>query len=337
MREHDLDINLLIIEKRTQNNNSLHSLLAPLRFKSSYTITSLERLTEVKGKHFDIIFYALPTSGSKDLKLIGILQKMFLESRIILVSKKITPDIMQLAIKYGVHDFLIEPVRVKTIPNLIARNLEQKNVLRFNILKHKSEILMKAIKALIAAMEAKDRSTSGHSLRVVNYTMLIAERLNLGEEDKFILQLSAALHDIGKIGISDNILNKNSTLVKTEYDLVKEHPVIGSEIVARIDELQQVADIIKHHHERYDGSGYPDGLKGEDIPLFSRIIAIVDTYEALVSDRTYRRRINVQKALNELKKNAGTQFDPVLVDIFIEEMKKNNFKPEDQILSDVRF
>jgi len=332
-----MDIDLLIIEQKSRNNHSLHSRMAALKFKSIYSIPSVDRLIEVRGRHFDIIFYALPTTTSKDLKLISNLQRMFLESRVILVYRYITPDLMQSAIRYGVHDFLSEPVRIKTIPNLIARNLEQKNVLRFNILKHKSEILMKAIKALIAAMEAKDKSTSGHSLRVVNYAMLIGERLNLGEEDRFILQLSAALHDIGKIGISDNILNKNSSLHETEYDVVKEHPVIGSEIVGRIDELHHVADIIKHHHERFDGLGYPDGLKGDEIPLFSRIIAIVDTYEALISDRTYRRRIDIQKALKILKRNAGTQFDPHLVDIFIEEMRKNNFKPEYQILIDGRF
>lgn len=337
MNRHNLDIRLLVIEENSNQLNSLHSRLGDLKFRNLFLVTSFDKLIDYKGKQFDIIFYALPKYTQEKLQLIRVIQKMFLESRVILVSSNITSDLMQEAVTYGVHDFLPEPVRVDTIPTLIARNMEQKYVLKYNILRQKSVILMKAIKALIAAMEAKDKTTSGHSLRVVNYTMMLATGLDLDEDEKFILQLSAALHDIGKIGISDNILNKNSTLHKTEYDLVKAHPIIGSEIVGRIDELDQVADIIRHHHERFDGSGYPEGLKGSEIPLFSRMIAIADTYEALISDRIYRRRLDKEKALKVLKRNAGTQFDPNLVDLFIEKIRKNNFKPEDMILADQRF
>ena len=337
MNRQNLDINLLVIEENSNRLNSLHSRLGGLKFRNLFWVTSFDRLSDFKGKQFDIIFYALPKYTDEKLQFIRIIQDMFLESRVILVSRNITPDLMQKAITYGVHDFLPEPVKVDTIPMLIDRNMEQKYVLKYNVLRHKSEILMKAIKALIAAMEAKDKSTSGHSSRVVNYTMMLASGLDLTEDERFILQLSAALHDIGKIGISDNILNKNSTLHKTEYDLVKAHPIIGSEIVGRIDDLAQVADVIRHHHERFDGSGYPEGLKGDEIPLFSRIIAIADTYEALISDRIYRRRLDKEKALKILKRNVGTQFDPALVDLFIEKIRKNNFKPEDKILADERF
>jgi HD-GYP domain-containing protein (c-di-GMP phosphodiesterase class II) len=337
MNGHRLDIDLLIIEENSKGMNSLHARLGALKFRNLSSITSFDKLPDFKGKEFDIILYALPQNTEAKLQLISVLQKMFLECRVILVSHDITPELMQIAIKYGVHDFLHEPVNIETIPTLISRNMEQKHVMKYNMLKQKSEILMKAIKALIAAMEAKDKTTSGHSLRVLNYTMMLSSGIDLNEEEKFILQLSAALHDIGKIGISDNILNKNSSLQKTEYDLVKAHPIIGSEIVGRIDELDQVSDIIRHHHERFDGSGYPDGLIGEDIPLFSRIIAIADTYEALISDRIYRRRLDKEKALKVLKRNAGTQFDPLLVELFIEKIRKNNFKAEDKILADERF
>ena len=146
--------------------------------------------------------------------------------------------------------------------------------------------------------------------------------LKLSEGEMFILQLSATLHDIGKIGMPDNILKKASSLQEMEYVLVKEHPLTGSRIVGRIDELKEVAAIIKHHHERFDGSGYPDGLKGEVIPLISRILAIVDAFEAIISDRVYRKGLTQKDAIDELKKHSGTQFDPYLLKVFVEEIEK---------------
>jgi putative nucleotidyltransferase with HDIG domain len=231
---------------------------------------------------------------------------------------------MRMAIRSGSYDFLHEPFELFEIPPLIARNIERKQVNRINILKKRSEVLMKAIKALITAMEAKDKSTSGHSMRVVHYAIKMADRLNLSQEDHFVLQLSAALHDIGKIGMPDNILKKSASLEEMEYVYVKEHPVIGSKIVGTIDDLKEVAAIIKHHHERFDGTGYPDGLKGDVIPLFSRILAIIDAFESLVSDRIYRKSIGWESAIDILRKNSGSQFDPELLKIFLEVLKNKD-------------
>ena len=268
--------------------------------------------------------------NKENIQLVTQIQNLFLEIPIILVSKQITPDHMRLAIRAGSYDFLNEPFELHEIPSLIARNVERKQITRINILKKQSAILMKAIKALIAAMEAKDEYTSGHSMRVVKYAMMLADKLCLSQEDRFLLQLSAALHDIGKIGMPDKILKKSATLKEMEFLYMKEHPVIGSKIVGEIDDLKEVAAVIKHHHERYDGTGYPDGLKGEVIPFFARILAIVDAYEALVSDRIYRKSIDMDDAVKILRHNAGSQFDPNLVELFIEELKKNNFDFSEQ-------
>jgi len=145
----------------------------------------------------------------------------------------------------------------------------------------------------------------------------MGEQMKLSEDQQYTLHLSSILHDIGKIGLPDNILKKTSGLLESEYHTAKEHPLIGSKIVGNIDELHEVAAIIRHHHERFDGSGYPDGLKGEAIPILARILAIVDAYEAIVSKRNYGVRLSPQKAFEELQKNAGSQFDPILVDNFI--------------------
>ena len=327
-----LENKILIIENYKEENCDFKEKLNQLNFKSIICTTPEQALEHIREKQFNIIFYRQKEFNKENIQLVSQIQNLFLEIPIILVSKQITPDHMRLAIRAGSYDFLHEPFELHEIPSLIARNAEWKQITRINILKKQSEILMKAIKSLIAAMEAKDEYTSGHSLRVVKYAMMLADKLDLSQEDRFFLQLSAALHDIGKIGMPDDILKKSASLKEIEFVHMKEHPVIGSKIVSEIDDLNEVASVIKHHHERYDGAGYPDGLKGEVIPLFSRILSIVDAYESLVSDRIYRKSIDMDDAVKILRHNAGTQFDPSLVDLFVEELKKQNLDLTEQKL-----
>ena len=315
---------ILIIENYKDSECNLKNKLQQLDFKNIICTTDEQALEHIREKKFDIIFYKQKVFDKDNIKLVSQIQNLFLEIPIILVSNQISPELMRKAIRAGTYDFLHEPFETHVIPALIARNVERKQITRVNILKKQSAILMKAIKALIAAMEAKDKYTSGHSMRVVKYSMMFAEKLDLSVDDRFFLQLSAALHDIGKIGMPDEILKKSATLKEMEFLYMKEHPVIGSKIVGEIDDLKEVAAVIKHHHERFDGTGYPDGLKGEVIPLFSRILAIVDAYESLVSDRIYRKSIDMDDAIKILRHNAGSQFDPNLVEIFIESLEKND-------------
>jgi putative nucleotidyltransferase with HDIG domain len=327
-----LDNKILIIENYKEDNCDFKEKLNQLNFKSIICTTPEQALEHIREKQFNIIFYRQKEFNKENIQLVSQIQNLFLEIPIILVSKQISPDHMRLAIRAGSYDFLHEPFELHEIPSLIARNAERKQITRINILKKQSEILMKAIKSLIAAMEAKDEYTSGHSMRVVKYAMMLADKLDLSQEDRFFLQLSAALHDIGKIGMPDEILKKSASLKEIEFVYMKEHPVIGSKIVSEIDDLNEVAAVIKHHHERYDGKGYPDGLKGEVIPLFSRILSIVDAYESLVSDRIYRKSIDMDDAIKVLLHNAGSQFDPNLVELFVEELKKHTLDLTEQKL-----
>jgi putative nucleotidyltransferase with HDIG domain len=323
-----LKAKLLVIEESVSNVDSMESKLAKLKFENLAVIRPVEALDFVRKNYFDLIFYLQPEFNYENIQLVKKIVELFLDIPILLVSQNIQPALMRLAIQYGAYDFINEPVKIKTIPAIIARNIERKNVTRQNLMKKQSEILMKAIKALIAAMEAKDERTSGHSMRVVRYAKIMADCLDLSHEDRFVLKLSAALHDIGKIGLPDRILKESSSLHELDYGFIKGHPEVGSNIVGRIDELREVAAVIKHHHERFDGTGYPDGLKGEVIPFLSRILAIVDAYESLTSDRIYRKGLSPLEALEELKDNAGTQFDPFLVKIFIEQLGNSKQKIE---------
>jgi len=177
--------------------------------------------------------------------------------------------------------------------------------------------------ALAAAIDARDPYTHGHTERVTNYCLSIAEELEgLPEIANYrnfreTLQIAALLHDIGKIGIPDHILNKASRLTPEEFEEAKKHSVIGATILTPIKELGDVAKEIRHHQEHYDGSGYPDGIKGSDIPFIARIIGVADAFDAMITNRPYRKKKTVEEALQELKRCSGTQFDPIVVSAFL--------------------
>jgi putative nucleotidyltransferase with HDIG domain len=187
---------------------------------------------------------------------------------------------------------------------------------------------LNTIRTLSNIIDAKDSQTFGHSERVMEHCIDIAEALKLSEDQKEVLKYAGLLHDIGKIGIDVGILRKPSKLTKEEWKVMTMHPVVGSGIVEQIGFLDDIAPIILHHHERYDGKGYPSKLKKEDIPLGARILSIVDAYESMVSDRPYRKALSPKKIKQELIENAGTQFDPNIVKIFLKILGKRKYKVE---------
>jgi HD-GYP domain-containing protein (c-di-GMP phosphodiesterase class II) len=173
------------------------------------------------------------------------------------------------------------------------------------------------VEALAEAIEKKDRYTGGHTKRVVHYSMCIAKYLDLSAEQLERVRLGAVLHDIGKIGIEDKILKKDAPLEKDEWKVMQTHPEIGFDILGRVDSLKDVVGAMRYHHERWDGKGYPLGLKGEEIPFVARIVSVADTYDAMVSTRPYRKGLDPQIAFDEITKYSGTQFDPTVVEAFV--------------------
>jgi len=178
-------------------------------------------------------------------------------------------------------------------------------------------LYLSTIQALNKTVEAKDPYTSGHANRVEKFAVELAKAYHLPFESIQNLKTASILHDIGKIGIHDEILNKASRLTQEEYQEIMRHPAIGAEIISKVNFLSDITTIVKHHHERYDGKGYPDGLSGEDIPIEAAILTIADSYDAMTSDRPYRTAMTPEEALSELQKNAGTQFHPELVKVFV--------------------
>jgi putative nucleotidyltransferase with HDIG domain len=173
------------------------------------------------------------------------------------------------------------------------------------------------LQALSNALDVRDSETEGHSRRVVEYMELVIHELRVPASQLAMLRRGALLHDIGKIGVPDNVLRKPAALSEAEWTLMKRHPEHGARIIAQIPFLEDVSRIVRHHHERWDGAGYPDGLAGEAIPLGARIFAVADSFDAMTSDRPYRRAMSVDEARREVARCRGTQFDPIVVDAFM--------------------
>ena len=176
---------------------------------------------------------------------------------------------------------------------------------------------LETVTALAAAMEAKDQYTASHADSLAAMAVAVGSRMGLTDAELRMLQYAAVLHDIGKIGIPGNILNKPAELTREEFETMAQHTVIGERIISRIDYLVPIARIIRSAHERWDGKGYPDGHRGEEIPLASRILLVCDAFDAMTTDRPYRAALPIDEALSELSRHAGTQFDPRVVDVFL--------------------
>ena len=313
---------VLVIEDDIDYGQMLADALENLHYKVYLSFSATGGLDIIREKKLDIILTDLKMPGINGLELAQKIIKMYLDIPIVLITGLNDLSLVKKALEIGVSDYIVKPITVDELPVVVERNLQRKILEKKQFQNNRADSLLKALKALMKALDAKDSYTYGHSQRVVRLAMQMGDELHLSSDEKYTLQLAASLHDIGKIGMPDNILKKADSLEDIEMRKAKDHPVVGSEILGEIEELSEVASIVRHHHERFDGKGYPDGLKGNAIPLFSRILFILDAYEAIASDRVYRKGIGQQKALDEIVQNAGSQFDPELVEVFLRAMAK---------------
>ncbi|WP_312811470.1 HD-GYP domain-containing protein [Sedimentibacter sp.] len=223
--------------------------------------------------------------------------------------------LLGIVLAFAYHTYGFGGLLLFFIPLLLARYT-------FKLYLDMRKNYFETMNVLVRAIEANDPYTSGHSLRVSIYSEAIAKQLGLPQNKIDMIKSAALLHDIGKIGVDKNILNKNGKLEKEEFDSIKAHPEIGATIISDMSYLSNLSDIIKHHHERNDGKGYPDGLSHNSIPLETSILIIADSFDAMTTDRPYRHALSLGDALNEVKVNAGTQFNPDIVDDAIIALRK---------------
>ncbi|MFA5309792.1 MAG: HD domain-containing phosphohydrolase [Dehalococcoidales bacterium] len=265
-------------------------------------------------------------SGEEALKEIT---ARYPETAVIMVTAMADVGTVVKMMKSGAYDYLVKPVDMEVLLLSVKRALEKRSLLVEN--RHYREQLEQKVKeqtarirnnllnsitSLVFALEAKDIYTSGHSQRVAGVAAAIAVEMGLGKDMVEQVRFAGLVHDIGKIGVRELVLNKNKELTEDEYRHISSHSVVGERILKPIMENEALSLMVRHHHERYDGRGYPDGLQGARIPLGSRILSVADTYDAMTSDRPYRRAASHRIALGELELKAGSQFDPAVVKAF---------------------
>jgi putative nucleotidyltransferase with HDIG domain len=194
-------------------------------------------------------------------------------------------------------------------------------------LRQNQELFLETIKTLAAAIDAKDPYTHGHSERVSSFSMAISRHLGLGQEEVFRVHIAAILHDVGKLGIRESILNKPGGLSDEEFDIMRQHPSIGAQIMSPIRMLKDIIPGIRNHHETWNGKGYPDQLNGEEIPMVARIIGVADTFDAMTTTRPYQQAMTLDYVLDKMRSMSGTRFDPVVIDAFIAAVEAGDITP----------
>ena len=282
------------------------------------TADSGESALELSREHsFDLVLCDLYMTGMTGLQLTEALCRMHPHLPVVLITAFGDIEASRMALETGAADFITKPIELSTLPFILENNLQRKKLETQRLSEQRADVLFKAIKALAAAVDAKSHYTGRHSARMADMCIEIGKELNLPESKLNVLELAAHIHDVGKIGTPDSVLMKPGKLTDDEWVDILKHPATGASFLAGIDELAEVASVIRHHHEHLDGSGYPDGLKGDAIPFLSRILTVADSYEAMTSDRPYREAIGKNEAIKELLANSGTQFDSVVVDAMI--------------------
>ena len=306
--------------------------------RSGYNFTGVtdpqEAIEKVKSEHFDLMildFIMTPFHGDQVVEEI---RKFNKELYILLLTghKDLAPpletikrlDIQGYCEKSDKFDQLLLLIEsgIKSISQM--QEIKKINTELKDTYEKLEKSYLESIATLRYTVEAKDSYTRGHSDRVSEYSVLIGKKLGLSDLQLRTLQIGGLFHDIGKIGVPDSILLKESKLTDDEYSEIKNHPSIGAHILSNATIFKDIIPIVKHHHERYDGKGYPSMLKGNEIPYLARITAIADSFDAMTSKRSYRDSLPLETVIDEFRKNKGTQFDPELTDIFLD-ILENHF------------
>lgn len=305
-----------------------------------YSITGVtdpqEAIERVKNEHFDLMLLDYIMTPFHGDHVVEEIRKFNKDLYILLLTghKDLAPPLETIK-KLDIQGYCEKSDKFDQLLLLIESGL--KSVEQMNIIKQINEELadskelleksyLESIEVLRKTVEVKDVYTRGHSDRVSEYSLLIGEKLNLPPEQMKTLKIGALFHDIGKIGIPDAILLKTDKLTDDEYSEIKNHPAIGAHILSNASIFADIIPIVKHHHERYDGKGYPARLAGEDIPYLARIVAVADTFDAMTSRRSYRQALDFDYTTNEIERCKGTQFDPAIADVFLEILRTNQDK-----------
>ncbi|MCK5306390.1 MAG: response regulator [Candidatus Omnitrophica bacterium] len=277
-----------------------------------------------KDRAFSLLILDVRMPGLSGIEVLKRVKKMSPSLSVIILTAVDTHEAVVEALKFGAEDFIAKPVDIYHMREVIKKALSKPKEDKARVKKKPisvdevlNENFMEAIQVLTEIIEAKDPYLKRHSKWTTEYAIAIASKLGLSEEQMDVIRQTCLLHDIGKVGISDVILQKKTKLAPEQWEALKKHPVIGEKILKNFRLLRIEQKMVRHHHERYDGSGYPDGLRAEEIPLYARILSVADAFESMTAGRVYKKPLSSKDAIEEIKAGSGTQFDPKIVNVFV--------------------
>jgi putative two-component system response regulator len=328
----------------TDDDPAIRKILQILLKKEGYQVTTCQNGNELmeflinREDFVDLVLLDIKMPGPSGFEVLEYLKQRYPRLPVIMLTAFSDLETGMKAIRLGASDYLAKPVRrddlLSCVKRVLTSSLQEKEKVdeKTLSLSHQKELEEQLGKALLTlknatfatleafseTIEQKDAYTKGHCSRVRAISVAMAKALNLSPETILVVEGGSLLHDIGKIGIPEDILNKASSLTKEEFEIIKTHPVSGERIISHIEMFKHYKPIIRSHHERMDGTGYPDKLKGDQIPLEVRIVSIADAFDAMTSSRAYRAALPTELAIEELKLCSGSQFDSDLVNLFIE-------------------
>ena len=313
---------ILVIDDDPETVEMLSEELVSYKYKVSVATDAQTALEMIKSHNYDLILCDLYLQGITGLQLTKSISRIHPHIPILMITAFGDIAAAREALAAGASDFIAKPVELLKLPIILENNLQRKKIEAKRLSEERADVLFKALKALAAAIDAKSNYTGCRSAHMAGLCLEIGQEMGFSEDRLNTLELAAYIHDVGKINTPDTVLAKNGKLSDDEWVDILKHPGLGADFLSGIDELAEVASIVRHHHEHVDGSGYPDGLKGEAIPLLARVLCVADSFEAMISDRPYRPALSYHVALDELKKNSGTQFDPDVIEATVRVIEK---------------
>jgi len=326
---------ILIVDDEIEITEILADLLSD-HYECLKAGSAEEALSRLRQSEFHLVISDITMPGMSGLEMIPHIKQLSPDTVVVMISGMQTVESAIGALRLGAFDYLMKPFDLRQVEAVVKRALEHHELVvgKQRYENHLEELVEQrtaeldralnslegayrsTLQALTAALETRDSETHGHSERVVTYSLRLGREYGLNSEEMKSLEFGSLLHDIGKIGVPDSILRKPAKLTEEEWVLMREHPVHGQQILRGIEFLQGASRVVAQHHEQWDGSGYPLGLRGEDIDICARIFAVADAFDAITSDRVYRRGKPYEAAAKELDDWAGRQFDPKVVEAF---------------------
>jgi len=321
---------ILLVDDEEMIRRLLSQKLSAEGYRCQQAANAEQALEKLKDDSIELVILDIRMPGKSGVELLPEIKAKYSDTAVVMATAVDDANTAINCMKAGAYNYINKPFNLEEVSFSVRRALEGRRLKLENRdyqqhLEQKVEeqaqkiraSFFNAVTALAYALEAKDVYTSGHSQRVTEISVAIAKELGLPKESIEKIRLAGLVHDIGKIGVRELVLNKPGSLSEEEYEHVRLHSETGEHILEPLVGDKEILKAVRHHHERYDGAGYPDGLKGERIPLLARIIAVADTFDAMTSERPYRKALTKEAACAEVERCRGTQFDPEAADAFL--------------------